>query len=237
MSGNFTKALNSFFLAYKTLDLRFSHPTPNGSLTFYDEEKMKFRHAVTLGLACLFSLNSEAKGGSSEVPTVPHVDLQKYLGKWYEVASIPQWFQKQCVANTTAEYSAADDNLIKVINSCDTESGERDSAEGRARVEDTSSNSKLKVTFVKIIDWVFLFGGNYWIVDLKPDYSYALIGDPSREYAWILSRTPNLPLSEMLKAEQKFRSLGYDTCAILTSVQNGGAKKRVPLCKLTKLSE
>lgn len=171
---------------------------------------------------------------TAEVVTVPSVDLNKYIGKWYEVASIPQSFQKQCVANTTAEYSFAEKGRIKVDNSCETASGERDGSEGRAQVEDKATNSKLKVTFVKLFDWVFAFGGNYWIIDLADDYSYALIGDPSAKYAWILSRTPNVTDEFLIRAEKKFKSQGYNTCEILTSVQTGGIDRRIPLCDLVK---
>lgn len=183
---------------------------------------------IVLSVACM---NLAAR---SEIPTAHYVDLNRYVGKWYEIASIPQSFQKKCVANTTAEYSFAEKNLIKVLNSCDTKSGKRDEAEGRAKVVDTASNSKLKVTFVRIITWVFAFGGNYWILDVSPDYSYALVGDPALKYAWILSRTATMDKTTLINIESKFKALGYDTCTILTSVQGSGLQKREPLCDYVK---
>lgn len=167
----------------------------------------------------------------AEISTAGQVDLHRYLGKWYEIASIPQSFQKQCIGNTTAEYSLVEDGLIKVVNRCDTASGMVSVIEGRARVVDLKTNAKLKVTFVKLFDWIFAFGGDYWILDVAPDYSYALVGDPSLKYAWILGRAPALSTEDLQKAEAQFRSLGYDTCEILTSVQAGGVSKRVPLCE------
>lgn len=164
------------------------------------------------------------------VPTAPFVDISKYLGKWYEVASIPQSFQSQCVKNTTAEYSEAEKGRIKVLNSCSTQDGTVSGAEGRAKVVDAESNSKLKVTFVKIGGWVFAFGGNYWVMDVAQDYSLALVADPSAEYAWILSRTPAVSKEVLAEAEAKYAKAGYDTCRILTSVQDGGISSRVPLC-------
>ncbi len=184
-----------------------------------------------LGLGIL-GVSMMAVSAQAEVTPVPYVDLNQYIGKWYEIASIPQSFQKQCTGNTTAEYSFAERGRIKVLNSCDTISGKRSIAEGRAKVVDRNSNSKLKVTFVKILDWVFLFGGKYWILDLAPDYSYALIGDPSLKYAWILSRTPTASAEFYIRAEAKFRDEGYDTCQILTSIQDGGYTTRIPLCQL-----
>jgi len=165
-------------------------------------------------------------------PTVKQVDLNKYVGLWYEVASIPQFFQRKCSSNTTAQYTLLDTGLIKVDNSCDTKDGERSSAEGRAKVVDAQSNSKLKVTFVKFIGWIFKFGGDYWILDLASDYSYAIVGDSKREYAWVLSRTPDLSLEQLKKINDKFIELGYDTSLILTSIQKNGFSERKPLNNL-----
>jgi len=170
----------------------------------------------------------------NNVETVKHVDLNRYLGTWYEIASIPQSFQKKCVANTVAEYSLTKNGFIKVLNSCDTKTGERKTAEARAKVIDKESNAKLKVTFVKIFDWVFSFGGNYWILDLAEDYSYAVVGDPTTEFGWILSRTPQLSHADLVSAEKNLAKNGYDTCKLLTSIQNGGFSERIPLCEVVK---
>jgi apolipoprotein D and lipocalin family protein len=176
---------------------------------------------------------SSASAPERGVRTVPSVDLHRYLGKWFEVASIPQSFQKQCTGNTTADYSAAKGNLISVVNSCDTKSGKRSVAEGRAKVSDVKTNAKLKVTFVKFVNWIFAFGGKYWILDLDADYTYALVGEPTRHFAWVLSRSPVVTTEQMLGFEKTFRAQGYDTCKILTSIQTDGTfSKRMPLCKL-----
>ncbi len=151
----------------------------------------------------------------------------------FEIASIPQYFQRDCVANTTAEYTILEDGLVKVINSCDTQSGERKQAEGRAKNEDLNTNSKLKVTFVKFFDWIFLFGGNYWIIDLDSEYRFAVVGDPSRKYSWILSRTPELSSETLNLIKENLKKQGYDTCLLLTSIQeNGNFKERKRLCDL-----
>lgn len=184
-------------------------------------------------LAATFMTMISFAHAKQELPVVPFVDLNQYLGKWYEIAAIPQSFQKKCVANTMAEYSMSQNqNLIKVVNSCEKADGTRDVAEGRAEVVDKTSNAKLRVTFVNFFGWIFAFGGDYWIVDLAPDYSYAIVGHPDRTYAWILSRTPNMAISELKKLEAKLKSLGYDTCQLLTSVQAGGLQERKPLCQL-----
>lgn len=169
---------------------------------------------------------------AQELPTVDYVDLNKYMGRWYEIAAIPQSFQKKCVKDTTAVYSMAEENRLKVENSCVKSDGSLDVAIGRAKVVDSETNAKLKVTFAKIFGWSFLLGGKYWIVDLAPDYHYALVGHPNRKYAWVLSRTPHLSTQDLSSIDSKFKELGYDTCLILTSIQTGGFDQRVPLCKL-----
>lgn len=176
----------------------------------------------------LASLNN-----SKPVQTVEYVDLNRYTGTWYEVASIPQSFQKKCVSNSKAQYSLTKGKLIKVVNSCETKTGDTKTAEARAKVVSTDgSNSKLKVTFVKIFDWVFSFGGNYWIIALADDYSYAVVGDPTTEYAWILSRTPQMSQIDLELAAKSLEANGYDTCKLLTTIQDNGFTEKKPLCEV-----
>ena len=119
---------------------------------------------------------------------VSRVDINKYLGRWYEIARYPNWFQKNCYA-VTADYELAEDGFsIKVINRCRNRhlNGEMREALGKAHIVDTSTNAKLKVTF----HWPFY--GNYWIIDLGNDYEYSVVSEPKRQYLWILSRKPTM---------------------------------------------
>jgi apolipoprotein D and lipocalin family protein len=116
--------------------------------------------------------------------TVGHVNLEKYLGKWYEIAKFPQTFEKNCT-NVTAEYSMTDDGKINVLNSC-LKNGEMVQTNGIATITDKNDNAKLNVQF----QWPF--AGKYWIIALAPDYTYAMIGHPNRKYLWILCRKPVL---------------------------------------------
>lgn len=169
---------------------------------------------------------------TSAVTTVPFVDINKYQGQWYEVAAIPQSFQKKCAKNTSAIYTLDKaSGYLKVKNSCIESNGKVRIAEGRGRIEDTKTNAKLKVTFVKLVGWIFAFGGNYWILDLEKNYQWVAVGDPTTKYAWILSRKPTLTLQDFQQAQLSFKKNGYDTCQILTSVQDGGLSKRTPLCE------
>lgn len=189
---------------------------------------------VLVILGILFTIQAQARPMSSRPPveTVDSVDLNQYLGKWYEIAAIPQSFEKKCVGNTTAEYATAEDGLISIVNSCDTASGKRSVANGRAKIVDKDSNAKLKVTFVHFLGWQFLFGGDYWIMDLGENYSYAVIGAPGRKYAWILSRTPGMTEEQISQASQVLVSQGFDTCKLLSTIQSNGLQERTPLCQL-----
>ena len=119
--------------------------------------------------------------------TVPHVDLARYAGTWYEIASFPQSFQRGCVA-TTATYTIRGDGEIDVLNRCRVDSldGKKKSARGRARVVDSTTNAKLEVSFSRP------FWGEYWVIQLGETYDYAVVGHPGRDYLWILSRTPTM---------------------------------------------
>ncbi|MDD2894319.1 MAG: lipocalin family protein [Halothiobacillaceae bacterium] len=182
--------------------------------------------------ACLTTamLLWQSTATAQPLQTVPEVDLQRYLGKWYEIASIPQFFQRQCVGDAMAEYAQAGED-IAVTNSCRTESGERSVAQGRARVVDEVSRAKLEVTFVKLFGWFYMLGGDYWVIDLASDYRYAVVGHPDRDYAWILSRQPALAMPDLVGIEQRLRENGYDSCALITTIQTGGLSEKMPLCK------
>lgn len=193
---------------------------------------MKLSIKKVFGFLTLIFVSTLATAETSKVKTIPYLDLNKYLGKWYEVASIPQSFQKKCVKNTEAIYSLIGEDKIEVNNSCEMANGERNVALGRAKIKDKKSQAKLKVTFVKLIGWIYPFGGNYWVLHVDEFYNFAVVGDPSAKYAWILSRNPYISHDDLMIARNVLKTNGYDTCAVLTSVQDGGFSDRTPLCKL-----
>ncbi len=168
-----------------------------------------------------------------DVQTVSYVNLNKYLGSWYEIAAIPQVFQKKCVKNTQANYEIEDSTgYVIVNNTCEEADGSVKVAEGRARIENEKSQAELKVTFVKLFDWVFTFGGNYWVIGLQRDYQWAVVGHPSREYGWILSRDPNMSKRSLRAAHNVLLKNGYDTCTLMVSIQDGGRQVNQPLCEI-----
>ncbi len=145
---------------------------------------------------------------SPEVKTVPKVDLGRYLGKWYEIATITMWFQKDCAGGTTATYTLKDNGDVSVLNQCVQTDGKVKSANGVAWVVDKNTHAKLKVSFLPLgLKW---FGGDYWVIDLGPNYEYAVVGHPSRQYGWILSRTPELSKPALDQIVKNLTAQGYD---------------------------
>jgi apolipoprotein D and lipocalin family protein len=132
---------------------------------------------------------------ASKVPpsTVSSVDLKRYSGTWYEIARYPNKFQKDCAGNVKANYTLKDNGKIAVMNTCLENDGKIKDAEGEARIKDKATNAKLEVRFAPgFLSFLPQVWGDYWILDLAPDYSYAVVGDKKREYLWILSRTPQM---------------------------------------------
>lgn len=158
---------------------------------------------------------------ANEVQTVSQLDLQKYQGVWHELASIPASFQASCVKNTKANYKLLEDGHIQVTNTCEQENGDVKVAHALARVNpDFNEIGKLEVTFVKWIDWVWLFAGDYWVLKIGPNYQYVLVGHPDRDYGWILSRKQKQSKAFYKNAAKVFAQNGYDTCQILLSRNN-----------------
>ena len=147
-----------------------------------------------------------------DLKTVQSVDIQKYKGTWYEIARFEHFFEKGC-KNVTATYKLKDDGDIKVINQCtNIEDNKTKEAFGIAYPID-KTNSKLKVSFFRP------FYGDYYIIDLADDYSYALVGSPSRELLWILSRTKTLSDEIKNKILKKVTSSGFDANKFIWTMQ------------------
>jgi apolipoprotein D and lipocalin family protein len=146
--------------------------------------------------------------------TVQNVDLARYAGTWYEIASFPQRFQKGCF-NTTATYTLTGKGYVIVENRCNKDSftGKLSYIKGKAFVEKESGNAKLKVQFF----WPFR--GKYWIIDLADDYSYAVVGHPNRQYLWILSRAPMLSETVYKEIILRLINQGFDTSKLRTTQQ------------------
>lgn len=122
--------------------------------------------------------------------SVPALDLKRYGGQWHEIARLPMFFQRKCVASITATYTPRVDGRVGVRNACDDKDGVRMVSEGTARPV-AGHPGRLEVRFAPDwLAWAPMAWADYWVVDLDPEYRWAVVGGPSRKYLWILSRTP-----------------------------------------------
>lgn len=151
--------------------------------------------------------------GNTAVPQpAKAVELPRYLGRWYEIARYDQSFQKGC-EGVSADYALRDDGKISVRNACRKANGKVSVANGKAKIVDAVNNNKLKVSFFGP------FYGDYWVLDRADDYSWAIVGEPSGRYLWLLAReaTPAPDKVEALIA--RARALGYDTSMLIRTRQ------------------
>jgi len=159
-------------------------------------------------------LSAAVGGNSSDLVTVSFVDLGRYAGKWYEIARYPNRFEKECAQDVTAEYTLIGDNKVRVVNSCRTGDGKTKVSTGSAKVVDERSNAKLKVTFF----WPFY--GDYWVIDLDPDYRYAVVSEPRQKYLWILSRTPQMDSGTYDQIATRLRAKGFEPAKLIRPKQS-----------------
>lgn len=167
-----------------------------------------------INLFILTILMASTATKSQTLQAVSSVDLKNYSGKWYEIASYPQRFQKGCNC-TTAEYTLSEKGFVIVENRCNKDSvnGKQSYIKGKAFVEANSGNAKLKVQFF----WPFT--GKYWIIDLADDYSYAVVSHPNKKYLWILSRTPKMNETIYQQILSRLKEKGFDLLKLKITTQ------------------
>ena len=153
--------------------------------------------------------------------TVISLDLPRYLGRWYEIAKFPNWFQKKCVANTSAQYSLQPDGRVRVLNRCQREGGVMDGALGVARQLGGPTSPRLEVRFAPAwLSWLPAVWGDYWVVDLDPEYQLVAVSEPRRDYLWILSRSPTVPAERYASLITRLQAKGLDTSRLELTPQD-----------------
>jgi apolipoprotein D and lipocalin family protein len=148
----------------------------------------------------------------TNLETVAKVELDKYLGKWYEIAHLPAAFQNGC-NQTTATYTLQQNGTVSVLNEC-VKDGKYKKAKGTAKITDKQTGAKLKVTFF----WPFY--GDYWIIKLGANYEYAVVGTPNRKYLWILSRTPKINPALYAELVEFAKAQGFNTDNLIVTLQD-----------------
>jgi apolipoprotein D and lipocalin family protein len=180
--------------------------------------------AAAMAIAAAAMLQSATARAQTTAPvrTVQSVDLDRYMGEWFEIARFPNRFQRQCLGDVRATYARRPDGRVDVVNRCRTAEGRRE-ARGIARVVDEQTFTKLKVRFAPAwLSFLPVVWGDYWVIGLAPDYSWAVVGEPRREYLWILARAPRLDDASLAAARAAARASGYDVDRLVQTAHGGG---------------
>jgi apolipoprotein D and lipocalin family protein len=148
--------------------------------------------------------------------TVKALDARRYLGTWNEIAMYPNFFQRKCARDTSAEYSAGEGAEIVVQNRCVNAEGGVEMVTGVARRADPADPTRLKVRFAPSwLAWLPLVWGDYWVIGLADDYRYAVVGEPRRDYLWILARATRLSREDRATIDGLLRAAGYDPARLV----------------------
>jgi apolipoprotein D and lipocalin family protein len=185
-------------------------------------------------LSALLAAGCTTPASGPPLEPVAGFALERYLGTWHEIASIPAWFQRDCAGDTTATYAPAPEDRawIAVRNACRTASGEEKVAEGRARFTGPPDRGALEVTFLEPLGfWLWAVSGSYVVIDLDPDYGWSLVGHPSRDYAWILAREPRLADDVLARLRTRLEAAGYDACRLVLTA-TADPRRGARLCDL-----
>lgn len=165
----------------------------------------------------LLSALAPAAGRAADVTSVPALDISRYAGEWHEIARLPMYFQRQCTSEVTAQYTLRDDGLVGVRNRCKTDDGEYDVVDGVAR-RDADHPGRLEVRFAPDwLSWVPMVWADYWVIALDPGYQWAVVGEPGRDYLWILSRTPTMERAQFEALKAQAEAMGYDLSDLVVS--------------------
>ena len=171
--------------------------------------------ALTLVALALFgsttAMAATTAAAAVPVQAIAALDVPRYMGQWYEIAKYPNRFQKKCVAETVAQYTLLTSGRVRVTNRCRMANGETDEAIGMARQIGAKNSPKLKVRFAP--EWLSFLDavwGDYWVLDIDPAYQLVVVGEPSREYLWVLSRTPTVPAPEYQALLRRLEAQGFD---------------------------
>ena len=172
---------------------------------------------ITLGLSS--GLSPAVAREAAPLKTVERVDLKRYAGKWHQIALLPNRFQAQCLSDTTATYTLQADGKIEVKNRCVIEGGKTEEVIGAVKpLSGDTTGAKLKVRFAPAwLAWFPQVWGNYWVIDLDPDYQYAAVSEPDRKFLWILSRTPTMDAAKYSALMARLTAMGFDTTKLVVA--------------------
>ncbi len=173
-------------------------------------------------LMATLGVMTEVQQPARPVTSVLDLDIQRYAGLWHEIAHLPMRYQKQCAHDITARYTLAEDGTVQVRNACITHDGQREVAEGVARPV-PGHPGRLQVRFAPAwLAWLPMVWADYWVLDVDPAYQWALVGEPTRRYLWILSRKPTLDRATFDALKARAESMGYDLEPLIVTARVPG---------------
>ncbi len=190
---------------------------------------MSSAHRSALLLCLLAALGTSAHADVATVParpanplvSIPALDVPRYMGTWYEIARYPAWFQNKCVSHSQAEYALQEDGRVRVSNRCRLDNGETSEALGIARQVGEANSPKLEVRFAPAwLAFLPVVWGDYWVIDLDPDYQLVAVSEPEREYLWILSRTPRVDGVRLDALLGRLEEMGFERARLQYSRQD-----------------
>lgn len=152
--------------------------------------------------------------------TVSHMELERYMGRWYEIARLPYFTERRCTQDVTADYLLGEDGMVRVTNRCNHADGGVGTAQGIARVVDPNSNTQLQISF-RTLYGVHVLWDDYWVIGLGSDYEYALVGQPSRRRGWVLAREPRPTEDQVQRWLDEFGAKGFPTLSFERTLQSG----------------
>lgn len=163
---------------------------------------------------------------TAPLQTVPAVDIKRYMGRWYQIAFYPNQFQKQCASDVTADYTLLPYGQVEVVNQCLRADGSADKVVGRARLQQPRflgiavnkpySTARLEVRFAPaLLSWLPVWAP-YWVIQLADDYRYTVVSEPTRQYLWILSRTPQIDPKDYSNIQLQLTAQGFDVGKLVT---------------------
>lgn len=180
---------------------------------------------VGTGALALGAATAPRAQESRPVEPVATVDLDRYAGRWYELARFPNRFQRKCTGNVVVEYATRPDGRIDVRNGCDTAKGPIEAVGIARKAEEDGPASVLEVRFAPgFLSFLPFVWGDYWIVYLADDYSTAVVGTPDREYLWLLSRRPEVDQPTYARLVQAARSQGFNEGRLVRTPQAGATE-------------
>ena len=190
---------------------------PNFSRIFHMKRFLTLCMAVCL-LTPLSHAQETARPVSKPLTTIASLDLNRYMGVWYEIARYPNWLQEKCAGDTRAEYALQADQTVKVINRCRLKDGRTNEAVGQDRLVGGMGSARLQVRFAPAwLSFLPFVWGDYWVVDIDPDYSLVAVSEPKREYLWVLARTPHIDQAAYRAMQERLKQHGFDVSRLITS--------------------